>query len=363
MNSDSSRKFKFLTIALGLMNTLSPLRQALIKGYRGAYQAHWGNGRNYEMEVGTAELQAYGMRFVHTVSCFRETCRRADVIQAVRGADIVYGGDFHPLRRVKLEFLNIIKERDKSRDPVILLEEFLADDQPVLDQYLAGKIDIKTVRHQSWDHEGQGSWRGFRLLLEYCRKHKIPVYGINHEGSLGQRDELAKTMIKPHLGQDRQLFVFVGEDHLAPEHLPGMVAGDHGAGQGGYENPLALPPNGVQQTTVLQGVEDIFWQLLDKGIAHSTEAVVIRDGLFDLNNVPPLLRALVHDNMQDGKDRLDSELLKRKYIDTLAETIGKATGVEVWNESPDYTILERILYETLPDEKVLQLAQEQLGKR
>jgi hypothetical protein len=358
------------------------LRRRIIDLYKTEYEGLWGeDGRFHRDEVvgASSTLRLYDGVFERAVNSYERVTNEEEILGKIREADLVYAGDFHPLRRVKFKFQELIERGRNRREPIILLEEFSAQDQEHIDAYMQdGDLD-KLKTH--WHHEGTSSWRGIKKILEYARNQEIPTYGIDAErlattdyGSTAAADYVFGSRIVDSLNTLSQVWVYVGELHLAPGHTPGVVRRArqttaatlaetvHGQTEGSFAEIRAVATGELKEVTLFQGLEEVFWQLLEQGIAHTTKAVRIADNIYCLNNVPALLRAMVYDVLHDYQGELDdpeephpaprvtSEQLRKEYQTKLSCILAEALEIEDYNEYADIDELERLIYDAHDDE-------------
>ena len=117
---------------------------------------------------------------------------------------------------------------EKTKDFVIALELIHKRHQGAIDQYLVGEIserefleEIKLKRRWYFD-----LWPNFQPIFDFSKYHGLPIYGVESAHSLNStlksRDlacahrlvEIMRTHPK------HKLLVFIGDLHIAPEHLP-----------------------------------------------------------------------------------------------------------------------------------------------
>ena len=103
----------------------------------------------------------------------------ASMLGKLAEADVVFLGETHldeVTHRVELAVLEALTEARDGR-VVLAMEMFATDAQPVLDRYLAGRIDEATFLESAppW----KNYWTGYRALIEYAREQKLPVVGSN----------------------------------------------------------------------------------------------------------------------------------------------------------------------------------------
>jgi hypothetical protein len=122
-------------------------------------------------------------------------------------------------------------------------------------------------------------WEPYRELFSAARRHCAAVWGLDSQ----PRFDLRRVRMRDRHMADRilamreehpqaRLVIFVGESHLAPGHLPRLLA----------EN---LP--GEHVLTLLQNVDALYWQA---AAAHSPlpEAVSVSQDCLCVLNASPL---------------------------------------------------------------------------
>ena len=323
---------------------ISNFRKLFKWNYEIAYGSILGPEALYcEEEVGS-EVEQYYQSFVNNLFQTIKPVSLEKINETIKRSDLVYVSDFHPLRVAKNGFISLIEENEDSQT-VIMLEAFKTKKQKHLDSYLRGEIGNDQLKKVFNDNgEGKYSWQGLSLILEYARERKIPVYGIDTKNSLWERD---KSWAKKHqqvLGDNpnSKIFTLVGELHLARDHLPAEL--------------LEVIPD-IKSTTIYQGLTEIFWEMLEKGMDAHSEAVEINEDTFCLNNCSPLLKALVYERNVDLDDVSGTEI-DRVYKSMLGEIIEESLGLNVGDNdlNPVNIIdLEYIAHSDLGDDEVLQM--------
>ncbi len=105
------------------------------------------------------------------------------VMEQLAANRVVYVGESHTAMEDHDLQLRIIKALyERNQDLAIGMEMFSRTAQPVLDDYIAGRIDERTFLKQSnyfrqWGYD----YRYYRDILRYARRHRIPVLGLNAE--------------------------------------------------------------------------------------------------------------------------------------------------------------------------------------
>ncbi|BCR03916.1 hypothetical protein DESUT3_09850 [Desulfuromonas versatilis] len=111
----------------------------------------------------------------------------AQMLAIVSDSRIVYVGETHDnpaSHRQELAVLTALAERYPGQ-VAMGMEMFTPSQQPVLDRWVAGELDEKAFLKQSrWYDTWRMDYELYRPLLEFARRHKIPVVGLNAEKTL-----------------------------------------------------------------------------------------------------------------------------------------------------------------------------------
>jgi uncharacterized iron-regulated protein len=98
----------------------------------------------------------------------------AEAAETLAGFDVVFYGEAHGHDGVHLEQMRLLREL-YERDPrwVLSLEQFERDVQPVLDDYLAGRIGEATLidKGRAWPNYATS----YRPLVVFAKEHHLPV--------------------------------------------------------------------------------------------------------------------------------------------------------------------------------------------
>lgn len=111
-----------------------------------------------------------------------------DQMTAMAGnARIVYVGETHDnpaSHRLELQVLRVLADRHPGRQ-ALGMEMFSQSQQPVLDRWVAGKLDEKTFLKESHWYENWGmNFAYYRDILNFARERHIPVIALNADKSL-----------------------------------------------------------------------------------------------------------------------------------------------------------------------------------
>jgi len=155
------------------------------------------------------------------------------LVRELAGADVVFLGEQHDDPATHRLQLELLKALDRARYSAVTLamEQFERDVQPVLDDYLAGRIDEEQflASGRPWPNYD----RDYRPLVEYCRAHGLPVIAGNIPRPLASR--IAKEGFQAAWdGYTPEERTWVARETTHPQDsywgLFEMVMGGHGEG-------------------------------------------------------------------------------------------------------------------------------------
>jgi len=244
-----------------------------------------------------------------------------DLVIACYQADVVYVGDYHALPASQEFAARLLSEiAERSHEVVLCLEMVYTRNQKILDRYMADEIGeaefLKGIRYDlDWGYD----WASFRRLFEVARRHGLPVFGIDCEPRSGlryirRRDAHAAARIAD-IARSRpraKVVVVAGESHLARNHMPRKVT-------------AGLKARGLERRgiIVLQNLEEIYWQLAERG-EEQTDVVTLGPGRFCHFNTSPIAKYEAYRQTLevwkgDAEDSEDVDLSSTVYsmIDTI----------------------------------------------
>ncbi|HQG13995.1 MAG TPA: ChaN family lipoprotein, partial [bacterium] len=289
----------------------------------------------------------YEAAYRNAVKDFKRVSSQDEMIDDVMKSDIIYVGDYHTCNQSQRSFLRILKATVKrTKKFAVGLELLHKRHQKVLDDYLSGREKeegflkkIKLKEHWVFD-----LWENFKPLFDFCRYHKIPIYAIDaaKDGSnVRKRDQATAKLIGDIISADpeRRLFVFIGDLHIAPKHLPADVDRELSV-RGLVRNSLIL----------YQNSESIYWDLARQEVEDYVEIVKLKDGNYCRMHTPPVVAQRSYLNwLEHEEGEIDYSDAKSSFIelvdricDFLKLDVGAAKDeVEVFT-SGDLTFLQRL---------------------
>jgi hypothetical protein len=244
-----------------------------------------------------------------------------DLVVACFKADLVYIGDYHALPSSQEFAARLLREiADRASEVVLCLEMVYTRSQKVLDRFMAGEIGeeefLKGIRYDlDWGYD----WKSFRRLFDVARERGIAVFGVDCEPRsglryIGKRDTHAAARIAEIVQQRprAKIVVLIGESHLARNHLPRKVTDNL--------KRRALERRGV---IVLQNLEEIYWQLAERG-QQQADVVTLGPDRFCVFNTSPIAKYEAYRQtlevwQGDAEDQGDVDLSSTVYsmIDTI----------------------------------------------
>jgi hypothetical protein len=228
----------------------------------------------------------YEAAYRRSVCSYERIADHDEMIAAAVKSDIIYVGDYHTCNQSQRSFLRILKSVAKrTHNFSVGLELLHTRHQETLDAYMSGRISEKTFlrRIELKEHWFFDLWENFKPIFDFCKYHGIPMYAIEaaKEGaSLKKRDEETAELIVDVLERDphRRFFVFIGDLHVAPGHLPADVS--RRLGKRGLER---------RDLILFENSESIYWKLAGKGLDDRVEVVEIDGRGYCRMHTPPVI--------------------------------------------------------------------------
>lgn len=294
-------------------------------------------------------FHAYERRYLRAVRDYDSVSSVEEVMEAVMGADIIYVGDYHTLNQSQRSLLRILRLLvQKTTDFAIGLEVVQGRHQEILDRFLQDKITDKTFLQKTGfqKHWFFDLWANFVPLFDFAKYHKIPVYGLEAKPEVGtsleKRDvETARRIIEISQKEPaKKIIIFVGDLHLAPQHLPRQV-----------EKIFAVQKMTPKTVTLYQNSEAIYWKLADREIEQQADVVKISKNEFCRMHTPPIIAQQSYLNWLEHEegvlDYADARHTFLGYMDQVAAFLGieltqaKKEEIEVFT-CGDLSFLKRL---------------------
>lgn len=101
------------------------------------------------------------------------------MIEDIKGVDLVFVGEVHDSMKHHKTQLNIIKALNTSKVPVAIgLEMFRADSQKELDQWVEGMMPLG-VFVAAYNRNWGMPWPWYMNIFKYARQYGLPLIGLN----------------------------------------------------------------------------------------------------------------------------------------------------------------------------------------
>ena len=179
--------------------------------------------------MNTAEISAYSKNFYASLPKSFSYSSLDQLTDQIKTAQFMLFGDFHTLLQSQRGFLRILRQISQThaaQDLMVALEIFCAEDQGLIDEFLANKISEATFLEKIDYHNKWGfPWEHYQPIIAFCKLHKIRIAGINSQfntpNSLILRDSFAAEILNrwTTAHPDQLCLCLIGEYHLADRHL------------------------------------------------------------------------------------------------------------------------------------------------
>jgi len=250
----------------------------------------------------SGDLRRYAVRYARSFRQPRRVISRDTLMRRLVPADLVFHGDVHTLKLAQLSPIKILRElRRRGRRVCLGLEMFCARDQATLDAFQAGRISERTLLERiRYDRTWGFEWRSYRNLVLAAVDEGIPLLALDcrlasRRVPLDVRDRFAAERIasRRRAHPDELLYVFFGELHLAPGHLPAAVA-------------RALGSDRARQVILHQSTESVYWNLASRGRELDAGIVELSRSRFCMLAATPLVLYHSFRNWLDRQDAVAS---------------------------------------------------------
>lgn len=282
------------------------------------------------------EFDRYLAKYKRKVASYQSVSSQNDMLSSIMKSDIIYVGDYHTCNQSQRSFLRILKAViKKTKNFAIGMELIHSDNQKDLDRFLRGTLSEKTFLdrigfHQQWVFD---LWSNFKPIFDFAKYHQIPMFAIDAAGidsPLNVRDETSGDLVAEYHAKNpaKKLFVFIGDLHIAPCHLPAEV-----------DRALNLLRCACNNTLILyQNSDAIYWDLAKKGIEEQVEVVKINETSFCRMHTPPMIAQQSYINwLEHEEGEIDYADAKSSFIE-LVNRISKFFGIKLGKEKEDVQV-------------------------
>lgn len=294
---------------------------------------------DHSILVKEPDFDRYESRYQRKVSKFQSLSNHREMLKAIAGADVVYVGDYHTSKQSQRSFLRILKAIIKDNKNIMIGMELIHSfNQGILDDYLCGKIAnghfLKKIGfHQHWIFD---LWDNFKPIFDFARYHDVPVFALDAakpNASLKKRDEKTGELIVDYIDKypNKKMFVFIGDLHLAPQHLPAEV-------DKAYKKLHGNSSGALNKIILYQNSESIYWKLAKKGIEDQVDVVRIDDESFCRMDTPPVICQQSYINwLEHEEGEIDYSDAKHSFLE-LVDRIGKFLNIKLGKGKDDVEV-------------------------
>ena len=211
-----------------------------------------------------------------------------DLYGALKGVQVVFGGDFHPFAQAQRSHLRIMRHLvEHEHQPLTLaLECVFEKDQALVNQFLKGEVSEKKFLEKTrWEERWGFPWPHYKPLFDFAKKQGLPLLALNREGdqgkghSLEKRDQRAAQLLASEMKQNPRSLIYVlyGDLHISAQALPHCLKTE-------------LKDFSFKEVVIFLNSEAIFFQLAEKNREHKVDLVRFNERHFCLLSSPPWVK-------------------------------------------------------------------------
>lgn len=278
----------------------------------------------------------YERRYKRHVRDYREVSSQEELFGAIGENDIIYVGDYHTNPQSQRTLLRILKQIVGLCPSLgVGLELIPRRQQGALEDYLAERISEETFLHKIgfrkyWYFD---LWQNFKPIFDFARYHKMPLFGIEYslagEASLERRDcesaRVIASLVAAH--PEMKLIVFVGDLHVAPDHLPAEV-----------EKALQKKDLSRRQLVIYQNSESIYWRLAQEELEDQVEIVRLSPSEFCIINTPPIVWQQSYLNwLEHEEGEIDFADAQNSFVELLKQ-IARFLEIPITSEAEEVEV-------------------------
>ncbi|MBN2035264.1 MAG: ChaN family lipoprotein [Chitinispirillaceae bacterium] len=227
-------------------------------------------------------LDRYSREYHRFLRRYQTIVPSSTLLRSVVASDVVYHGDYHPLRQSQRCVLRILRDIVDKKPVILCLEMFYRGDQESLDQFMRNELSEKEfLKRIDFSQKWGFRYEHWRPVIDLCKTCHVPVCGFNEpsEGrmSLRQRDEGAAVTVATLVIRNPGTLVYAvdGDYHISPTHLPARV-----------EEKLRALRIEARRTIIYQNDATLYWQLADEGREDADVLQISEDSFCIINSTP-----------------------------------------------------------------------------
>jgi hypothetical protein len=171
-------------------------------------------------------IQAYDTEYQKSLQSFQKIIPVETFLHKTQHARTLYFGDHHGIKQDKKFLASMIRTLLAQGEKInVFMECIPSKAQKDLNAYLHGHINSTTFRKKINFKQWIFRWGDYKPVFDVCKKFNVPIHGL-HSGydagiDLADLDAHAATILQQH--NNTKQIVLIGENHVAPTHLPQHV--------------------------------------------------------------------------------------------------------------------------------------------
>lgn len=298
----------------------------------------------------TQALAVYEKEYHQTLNKKWRPSSKEELLESLLEHRLVFVGDFHAIRQSQKSHLRILRSLLGQKELVLAVECFQSKHQAIINSYFNGKMETaRFLKKINWQESWGFPWENYRVLFDFVKQHRIPVYALNLDSPsrthevLKKRDRHAAQTIKK-IRQEHPRATIVatyGDLHLADGHLPSLL-----------REPFVR---------IFQNYEKLYYQLAKRGLESKIDVMKSAPNDYCILNTAPWVKwqsyiMYLEQNLDflDG----DDEVADPEYTDHVARWVELlATELELKVSS------DKLATYTLDDESLYSLIEETYSKK
>ena len=199
-----------------------------------------------------------------------------ELFKKIGASDIIYLGDIHTLDQNSKNLERIFRFLKSSNEKFAFgLEFVLRSQQQKIDNYLKNHItEFEFLDSINYEKSWKFPWKHYKKIFYFSKKYKIPILGLNSQGTLKERDLEAAKLIANFKKNNPsyKILVLFGELHIIPSKIPMIVS--------------SLYSDSLDHLIIHQNLDDIFWKI--KTLDHSI--IKFNENEYSLQVSPPWIK-------------------------------------------------------------------------
>ena len=211
----------------------------------------------------------------------------AEAADELANYDVIFFGEWHDHAGNHLAEMELFREIE-ARTPRLALsmEQFERDVQPVVDDYMAGRIGEETLvrKGRAWGNYAEA----YRPLVEFAKDHGLPVIAANAPASLvrcvGEKGPEFLTQLDPEKRLWAAAALHLGDGAYKDKFMAFLAGSEtHGASpsspDAADQNARAYAAQVLRDDTMAESIANFLHKNPDRKVVHITGDFHVEGGL------------------------------------------------------------------------------------